>query len=367
MRGGVDITSNFNDRTTQIKIESIAGNGEGDHCVISLDDRDWRIVAIEPGETIGVYLGYQEIGLAYMGTFELDEVTYQGKPRVVQLTGTSTGFMNVQKAPAIKEFDNKSISDILGGMAGQTGLGLSIDKGLGDITLPFKNQVVSNLHMIHELERLTGAMAKIADGKLVFVPRDSTESVSGLPIPTIVLLPEHFGDWSVRYSGRPDFGSVKAAWHDKDDMVRRWVDFGSQGGAVGNGSGGAYVLGQVFNSMQEAQAATQSKMQALNRAQVQATFDLAKGDPWIHSTSTLLVEGMRDKINGSYVVEKATHTYIKSTGIRTNLDCRAPGNGSDFSDRAPDEFLRPQPGETIGDLLAAGFDVPKDILQISPP
>ena len=30
MRNGVDITGQFNDRTTQIKVEHIAGGGEGD-------------------------------------------------------------------------------------------------------------------------------------------------------------------------------------------------------------------------------------------------------------------------------------------------------------------------------------------------
>jgi phage protein D len=355
MRGGVDITDHFNDRTVQIKVELIAGGGEGDHCVIKLDDRDWRIAAVEPGETINIYLGYQEIGLSYMGSFEIDDVTYLGKPRSIQLTGTSTGFMNVQKAPAIKEFDNKSVADILGGIAGQTGLSLQIGGGLGAMTLPFKNQVVSNLHLIHELERQYGAMAKIADGKLIFVPRDGTTSVTGLSVPTLVLMPEHFGDWQVQYSGRTDYASTKAAWFDKKDMVRRWVDFGAQGGGgVGKGSGGTYTLGQVFNSMEEAQAAVQSKMQALKRAEVKATFDLAKGDPWIHDTQTVLVSGMRDKIDGSYVVEKAIHTYIKTTGIRTTLECRAPGNGADFSDRADDEFLKPLPGEPMGSVIPDG-------------
>jgi hypothetical protein len=95
-------------------------------------------------------------------------------------------------------------------------------------------------------------------------------------------------------------------------------------------------------------------MQALKRAEVKATFDLAKGDPWIHDTQTVLVSGMRDKIDGSYVVEKAIHTYIKTTGIRTTLECRAPGNGADFSDRADEEFLKPLPGEPMGSVIPDG-------------
>jgi len=215
--------------------------------------------------------------------------------------------------------------------------------------------VVSNLHLIHEMERIYGAVAKVVDGKLVFVPRDSTESASGIPMPTLVLLPEHFGTWQVRYSSKTEYGGTKAAWFDKDAMVRKWVNAGASAASGGGEGAGQYALGQLFNSQAEAEAAAKSKMEALKRAEVQAVFDLAKGDPWVRDMQTILVSGMRDKVNGSYVIEKATHTYIKTTGIRSTLECRAPGDGADYSDRATDEFLRPGPGELMGEVLNGQF------------
>ncbi|WP_315729783.1 hypothetical protein [Bradyrhizobium sp. SZCCHNRI2010] len=345
-RNGVDITGHFNDRTTQINVELTAGGGEGDRCEIIVDDRDWAIARPYPGETIQIWLGYEEIGLAYMGTYNIDDVIFMGMPRSIQLTGTSTGFKSIQKAPQIANFANKSVGDILGEMAGQTGLGVAISGDLAGKTIPFKNQVVSNLHMIHELERMYGAVAKIADGKLMFVPRDSTESASGVSLPTIVLQPEHFGTWKVRYSDRFSASEVKAAYWDKDEHIRKWVS-----SALPGGEGDPFSLGQLFNSQAEAEAAAGAKASAMKRAECDATFDLAKGDPWIRDQQTILVTRMRDGINGSYVVDKATHTYIKSSGIRTNLQCRAPGDGADYSDRADDEFLKPWPGEPTGGVL----------------
>jgi phage protein D len=351
MRNGIDITGRFNDRTTQIKVDLTAGGGEGDICTIMLDDRDWRIVRPYPGENISLWLGYQEVGLAYMGSFEIDDVTFLGKPRSIQLTGLSTGLRDIQKSPQIANFDNKTVGDILGQMAGQTGISTAISGGLASQKIPFKNQVVSNLHMIHELERIYGAVAKIADGKLVFAPRDSTESVSGIALPTLVLLPEHFGDWSVRYSSKSEFAGVKAAYWDKDQHIRQWVN-----SAISGADNGAehFTIGNVFNSVEEATAAAASKGEALKRSEVYAVFDLAKGDPWVRDQQTLLVSGMRDGINGSYVVDKATHTYVRSTGIRTNLECRAPGDGADYSDRAEEWFLKPLPGEPMGSVIPDG-------------
>jgi phage protein D len=286
MRDGIDITGRFNDRTTQIKVELTAGGGEGDICTIMIDDRDWRIVRPHPGENISIWLGYQEVGLAYMGSYEIDDVVFLGKSRSIQLTGLSTGLRDIQKAPQIANFDNKTVGDILGQMAGQTGLGLAISGDLASQKLPFKNQVVSNLHMIHELERIYGAVAKVADGKLLFVPRDSTESASGIGMPTLVLQPEHFGDWSVRYSSKSGHSGVKAAYWDKDQHIRQWVQSAIPGADAGSEQ---FTIGHVFNSVEEATAAAASKGEALKRAEVYAVFDLAKGDPWIRDQQTLLV------------------------------------------------------------------------------
>ena len=359
MKGGIDITGNFNDRTTQIKVELIAGGGEGDNCSITLDDRDWAIAPIDPSDAIGVYLGYDEIGLAYLGNFNINDVTYKGKPRSVQLTGTSTKFTDLQKSPTTKEYIGKSVGEILSDIAGETGIPLAIAGGLSDQQVAVKNQITSNLHLIHELERRYGAVAKIVDDKLMFIPRDSLENASGTAVPTLVLKPEHFGDWSVRYSARSDYSGVKAFWFDEHDKVRKWVKSGVA--AIGQGTGGEYPIGDWFKSAAEAQAAADSKMQAFNRASISATFDLAKGDPWIRDTQTILVQGMRDRVNGSYVVERAIHTYVKSTGIRTALECRAPGNGVDLSDRASDLLLSPLPGEPMGTVLPEKWNFPDDL------
>jgi phage protein D len=80
-KGGEDITGRLNDRTLQIRVDLQSGNGNDDQCTILIDDRDWRVARPLTGESIQVWLGYEEVGLAYMGTFEIDDVTFLGPPR----------------------------------------------------------------------------------------------------------------------------------------------------------------------------------------------------------------------------------------------------------------------------------------------
>ncbi|BAR61995.1 hypothetical protein NK6_8851 [Bradyrhizobium diazoefficiens] len=364
-KGGVDITDRFNDRCTQIKVDLTAGGGDSDHCTITLDDRDWAISRPYPGETLGIWLGYEELGLAFMGTFNISDVLFTGPPRAIQLVGESAGLNDLHKAPVVKEFDNQSIGSILGSMAGASGMGTAISGDLAGITIPFKNQITSNYHMIHELERMYGAVAKVVNGQLLFIKRDGLKSASGADMATLILNPAHFGQWSVKHSSRPTAGSVQASWWDDKDMVRRWVDHAAGGKDSGGQTfGGPVQLGGVFNSAAEALAAAQSKMEALKRAEMTAKFDLAKGDPWIRDQQAILVTGMRDGIDGGFLVDKATHTYVRSSGIKTTLECKASGPGDNLA-LASKQFLEPIGNETVGDLLSHGI-VPPNIKDIYP-
>jgi phage protein D len=346
LKDGVDVTARFNDRTTQIKVELISDGEEGDRATIVVDDRDWRIARPFPGDFLDISLGYAEVGLARMGSFQVDDVTFSGPPRSIQLTCTGTGYKSLMKAPAIQEYDNKTVGQILGEMGSAAGLGVMAAGDIAGKTVPFKNQVVSNLHLMNEIGRIYGGVAKVADGNIILTKRDGTQTASGTSIPSLILLPEHFGKWRVRHTDRPEFGQTWASYWDKFEHVRKWVDGG------GSGKGNDYPLGRMFNSEDEAKSAAKSKMSSLNRATVDAMFDLAKGDPWIRDAQPLVVAGMRDGINGSYVIEKATHSYVKSTGIDTVLECKRPGDeGVDFSDRAKDDLWSPLPGELLGEYL----------------
>ncbi len=357
MKGGVDITDRFNDRTLEIKVELTAGGGDQDKCLIVVDDRDWKIATPSTGDYLDIYLGYKEVGLAFMGAFEVDDVTFKGPPRSIQLMGLATGARSMLKAPTIKEFDNKTVGDILGSIAGKAGLGVAISGELAGQKLPYKNQIVSPNHLIHELERQYGAVAKVSNGKLMFVPRDGTNSASGVSLPTVVLHPEHFGAWQVRYNSRSEYSGARAAYHDPITHARKWVDAATSGEKPSNQVDEKFSIGTLFPSEAEAKAAVQSKVKAMKRASGQALFDLAKGDPWIRDMQTLVVTGMRDGIDGSWVIDKATHTYSKRTGIKSSLECKIPGDGSDFSDRADANFLKPQPGEITGQLWGEYLDM----------
>ena len=229
MKDGVDITDKFNDRTTSIQVELNSGGGEGaDRFRITIDDRDFAVASPQVGQQLSIYLGYKDVETnlsryAYMGLYEINEVTFMGMPKQILLTGTSIGMTNALKSQEIKVFEDSTVGDIMGQLAQKGGVGLSIDPELAQKKVPFKNQQgVSGFHLMQELERHLGAMAKFQDGKLIFAKRDAQSDNEGRQNAVLLLRPWHFGTWAVKHTQRSEYDEVKASWWDKEKHETKW-------------------------------------------------------------------------------------------------------------------------------------------------
>lgn len=322
---GTDITGKFNDRVTSIKVQSKDGGGQGDVLDITLDDRDFLIEApaTDGSANIDLLLGYKEGALYEQGNFQINTVWYEGPPKSMRLRGTSQGFTNAAKSPLIMSHDGKTLGDIVDAIAQSAGVGSSISSDLASQKIQYLNQHSSSFHLLQELERRYNGLAKFENGMLSFTTRGSGISASGQFLGGFELTPEDFGTWSIKQEARTAYSNVRVSYWDKDQHQLAWLKntipaFG--GGTV------PYMVKRAMNTQEEAQKVADSKMDALNRGVETGSLTLAKGDPSIRGGSPFIISGMRDGINGSWVVTTATHTYTKSEGILTTLDFYNPGN-----------------------------------------
>lgn len=357
LRGGVDITDNFEDRTTFIKVELGTTNAGNDTVEIIVDDRDWKIASPQVGDYIEVHMGYLEVDLTRMGKFEVDDVTYFGPPKQIRIHGNAAGTGGALKSPEVKDWSESTLKEILDWIAQKGSATAAIHPEIGKIKIPFKNSVTSPMNLLTELSRQYNFVAKWSENQLIIVPRDQGELVDGIThAPIFVLRPEHFQAWSVKHTNRTNYGKVQAAYRDPIDGIRKWVDAKRPTG--GNEEGAAnddnYQIGRIFPTKEAAEAAAQAYMAVMRRQEGQGSFKLAKGDPWIKDQQRILVIGMRDGVNGSYIVDRVAHTFTKAKGLETEILTEQEGAGVSFEDMyAADKsnFLIPEPGEIIGKKL----------------
>ena len=336
-KSGDDITSRISDRLISIKVESHEGGGDADTVDIMMDDRDWNITSpsISDGSAVlQVSMGYAETVLYDMGTFQVDDLHYLWTPKSMLLHGNSLGFTTAAKAPIITAYSGKTLGDIVGAIASAAGVTPAIDAGLAAIAVPYLNQNSSPMHLMQDLERRFGGLAKFADGMLSFTKRGSGLSASGASIGTFTLGPEDFGPngCDIGVSNRQAYSKVRASWWDKVNHQLQWITSATAGNP---GSNVPFLMKHAFNSQAEAQAAAESQMAQLNRKTKKGTIILAKGDPSIRGGQGVAIAGCREGIDGSYLVSLATHTLTKSGGLVTTMDVYDEGD-DDSADESTD-------------------------------
>lgn len=341
MKGGLDITNHFNDRTTEIQVV-LKNAGDSATCKITVDDRDWRIDTVEVGVKIEVYLGYKEVGLAQMGVFEVNTVDYVIMPKQIEIVGNSTGFTGAIKAPKIENFQNQKLGDIIKKLAGDKTENVYVDPKLADVELPFMNMNSSPIHMLHELERRFDATGQFINGKYVFVPRDEDAEGGGLDMPVTLIEPWHVTKGFVRHTQRARYDGVKVGWIDKDH-IKNFVevqDPNADKEADGTTQGDMFLSKQLGRTEEEAQAMARSQMAQLKRAQGEAHLSLAKGNPWIRDQGRILLRRFQSEVNGSYVNDTVTHTYTKEPGLSTEILAKPPGDGADYDSLDESQFWK---------------------------
>lgn len=339
-RNEADITDRWQERMVSLKVTITSGDGSQDAFEAVLDDRDFLINMPSKGVILDIFMGYEEVGLAYLGSFNVGEVYFEGPPSSMRLVGKAAGMLSVMKSPVVSQFEGKSVGDIVREVGGRGGLQVRVAPYYDSIQVPYKHQITSNWHLLQTFEKDFHAVSKVEFEELLFFERDLGQGMQVQSLPSVNLRPEHLAQWSTRITDRWEYSNVEISWRDKNTNQRRYETVPVFPGAESNMR---FVDGRIYNSQEEAQAAGRSKAEAFRRNTIMGVFNLAKGDPWIRAQLPMVVGGMRDGIDGAYIIETVTHTFTKDSGILTEIEAHTPG-AEGFED--PTEG-----GESVDDLF----------------
>ena len=131
--GGANV--NFNDRLMSIDVVQHVAF-EADKLTIVLDDRDNKLKVPPTGKKLECFLGFKETSMQSVGTYVVDAVTCEWIPKTMIIEGSSADFSNPKlKAHVTKNYENKTIGDVIGEVAGDAGLGSFVDPELKGLSL----------------------------------------------------------------------------------------------------------------------------------------------------------------------------------------------------------------------------------------
>nr|DAX65313.1 MAG TPA: tail protein [Caudoviricetes sp.] len=297
--------------------------GESDELTVAFEDisgkwiRQWYPTQ---GDKLKAAIGYKGAQLTDIGAFEIDEVEYNYHPSYIQIKALSTGIANANRTLKPKAYENTTLKQIVGIIAGRLKL-----KVVGMIkNIPVKRVTQYQERDVEFLARLAREYHhsfKIVGDQLVFTDKDELGKSEA-----VVTLEEK--------------DTISISLRDRIKDTAKEVD------VSGYDANGKKVIKKrkkakaLRENMKQAQSASGDTLKVVTRGETQEQIDaradaaLAEqnddqtagnitviGNPKLVAGSTLALRNL-GIFSGKYLIKSSRHSIVRGGGYTTSLEVR---------------------------------------------
>lgn len=308
-----DITAKVRDRLLTLTISDEAG-WKADQCELSLDDRGGALAMPEIGTELSVEIGYEETGLQRMGLFRVDEIDLGLDPETLTVSATAVNMSATLKSRKTRAWDDVDLGGIVATIAADHGLKTHVSPSLASLRYEHLDQTnESDFHFLTRLSRDHDAAATVKADKIMYIRRGEAKSASGKTVQPITIRRGDLTGGNVILAERGRYKSVRASWHDVQAGERQTFTAG-KGAPV-------FEMRHVYQSKASAKRAAISKLAALERSSDTATLPMT-GNTAMLAEVPLMIEGVREKVDGAWLITSARHELTNS-GYSVTVECEA--------------------------------------------
>lgn len=299
--------STLKNRLISISLSQYSGD-QSDQLNLELHDVlvNKRIVVPTTNDEIKLWLGY-EGELMLMGTYLIDSRQLSGPPDKLTLSAKAVDMSSSiydQRSDIWKE---KTIKDIVSTIAKRCSLEAKVSSSLGSL-LPGEIQTnESDMNFLSRLADRYDAIAKPDHGYLLFLKKAEAKSASGDALKALELGPYGISSWNMTISDRMVYKKIQAKWHDRMKAVTTIEEV--ENSAAKNDK--VFTLREVFSTKDEATAAAKAQLEEFREQSSTLNLELF-GDPKIMPLRPLKIAGIREHLNGTWLVKSATHSLSNS-------------------------------------------------------
>lgn len=317
---GADITSLINDRLIQLRTTDKTGM-ESDEFELRIDDRDGLVTLPSRGVGIEVYLGYAETSLARMGRYVVDEITVSGPPDTIVIQGKASDMRGSGKTIRSGSWENVPLSKIVADIAARNGW---LPVCLVATKVERADQISeSDFNFITRLAKQYDCTAKVADGKLLVMPRQGGESASGKAFGVITLTRSDVSRWQFRLGDRNAHKSVAATHQDKKTGQLAVVSLDNDD--VPDGLPAVHTDRHIHPNKTAAEAAAKARLAAFNRSTAGVRFEMP-GRTDIFAERSINAQGFKVGLDGEYLADSVEQVYTQA-GWSTTVECNGGKKG----------------------------------------
>ncbi|WP_264328550.1 contractile injection system protein, VgrG/Pvc8 family [Wolbachia endosymbiont (group A) of Andrena hattorfiana] len=301
----IDKCESIRDRVISLRLTDESGTID-DIVEVHVDYRDENLNV--PNE-LNIALGYKEFGIFPMGIYTVNEVTIQGPPKTLLIKAHATNLRISLKAKVSKEWRQITIENLVKEIAQKHGYGYKVAEEFKNVLIPHINQAdESDISLLTKIATEREAMAKLAGGYILFIPKGKAKSATGKALGTTAIRPQDTINWKVHFTVSR-YNSVIAKWHsyEKGATISETVGSGSP----------SYIIQTLYSNAESALSAANAKIKQLKRNN--AVLDITMpGNPELFAEAKLSLLEFHQDIDGEWIIDRAEH-LLDGSGYRTAL------------------------------------------------
>ena len=340
----VDVTATLQGRLIDLAVTDCRGF-ESDELTLTIDDHDAKVAWINRGVELQVWLGYVGEPLHYQGKFVVDEAGHSGPPDKITVRAKAPDVLAKLKGAKTRSFDKTTVGAIVKTLADDNQLTAACSPTLAAQKVEHIDQTQeSDLHFLTRLGERWGAVAKVADGKLIFTEAGKSTSVSGQSLPVTPITRTMIDTHSYTEAGRGDYTGVEAVWHDVRMAKRKKATASADDSKpkksersvkppkmtvtneeeTAGSTDNVKRLKQTYPDEATAKVAAEAEWMRLQRAKATLELDLKDGLPQLKAETRCPVTGIRLWIDGDWIATEVTHSLSASSGLSSRLKLERP-------------------------------------------
>ncbi|MCO7516409.1 contractile injection system protein, VgrG/Pvc8 family [Pseudomonas guariconensis] len=317
---GKDITALINDRLILLRTSDKPGM-ESDEFELRIDDRAQAVSLPARGGLVEVFLGYSGQALTRMGRYTVDEVEVTGPPDTIAVRGKASDMRGSGKTTRSGSWEDVPLQQIVRDVAARNGW---------QPVCPVQTKVPrvdqrseSDFNFITRLAKQYDCTAKVADGKLLVMPRQGGQSASGKTLGTVTIHRADIGRYSFRLGDRGTQKAVKTTHQDKKSGTLKVVQLGND--EAPSGLPAVHTDRHIYPNKSAAEQAAKARLAAFNRSTAGVRLEMP-GRTDLFAERTINVQGIKNGLDGEYLVDSVEQVF-SSAGWSTTVECNGGKKG----------------------------------------
>ncbi len=317
---GSDITALINDRLLLLRTLDKPGM-ESDEFELRIDDRDGAVTLPKRGAGIEIYLGYGSNALARLGRYTVDDIEASGPPDTLVIRGKASDMRGTGKTTRSGSWENVPLSRIVRDIAARNGW--APECSVATIVPRVDQLNESDFNFITRLAKDHDCTAKVADTKLLVLPRQSGQTARGKSLAAVIIRRSDVSRWQFRFIDRTTQKAVKAKYQDKKtgELVNLILDNDD----APAGLPPVHTDRHIHPNKSAAEQAAKARLAAFNRSTAEVRLEMV-GRTDLFAERQINAQGFKEDLDGVFLVDSVEQVFTQS-GWSTSVECNAGKKG----------------------------------------